>query len=183
MIKTYRGRGLEELRELAPISGRIERSTGEWVAEVEFTVENSQLILRVNGREYSSITNALHELAPELATHAADGSEGSGNIANNIIGNYNILKNVILGTQSMAEIVGTGSRTAAPSKTRFKRPALPAVKIDSDLPARGNLYSVFAREEIVKIAQGMGGAEQFQNSLEGLTLQQFAEQHGLELAA
>jgi hypothetical protein len=184
----YRGRGFDELYKYVSnngtMVGEIQRNTGDHVASVEISVQNKELILEVNGQTFSSITNALTELYPDLAVNAADGSEGSGNIANNVIGNYAILKHVVFGNITMEDIVGASIATHTPRKPRSstKTKKAPAVTVNiSELPARGNLYSYFKRDAIVGIARAMGGPEAFQASLEGKTIKQFAQEHNLSV--
>jgi hypothetical protein len=189
-IKTYRGRGADEITGIlknsnGPLLGQIIRATGEPVADVEFRMEGTQLILTVAGEEYSSITNALHKLAPEVATHDADGSEGSGNVANNVIGNYAILKHVVFGGQTMYEIVGGDA--VAVKKPKEKKPAKAKVikverKDPASCPASGNLYEFFTRNQVVDIARAQGGAEAFQAMIKGMTINQFATKFGLTVA-
>lgn len=183
--KTYRGRGLEQLQELCQsrgghLHGRIQRTTGEPVADIEFSLVNGQVHLIVEGEQYTSITNALHALAPDIATHDAEGSEGSGNVANNVIGNYAILKHVIIEGQSMWEILG-GQPAGRPSSS-VKRAVIKRQRRDPETtPAQGNLYDFFTRDQIVGIARQQGGAEQFQSQIKSMTVQQFADQFGLSL--
>lgn len=188
-IKTYRGRGADEITAIVknsgPMLGQIIRATGEPVADVEFRLEGTQLILTVAGEEYSSITNALHKLAPEVATHDADGSEGSGNVANNVIGNYAILKHVVFGGQTMYEIVGGDA--VAVKKPKEKKPAKAKVakveaKDPATTPASNNLYDFFKRDQIIAIAKELGGAEPFQAKIKGMTINQFATKFGLTVA-
>jgi hypothetical protein len=183
--RVYRGRGQEEITDLCQkmggtVLGEIQRNTGDAVATVEFSLVNGELHLTVDGEQYTSITNALHELAPEIATNAADGSEGSGNVANNVIGNYAILKHVILEGQSMWEILG-GDSHKKPRKTTptAAKKARTVISDPSQTPAPGNLYNWFPRDQIVEIARQMGGAEQFQAAIQGKTVKQFADQFGL----
>jgi hypothetical protein len=183
--RIYRGRGQEEITELCQkmggrALGEIQRNTGEAVATVEFSLVNGELHLTVDGEQYTSITNALHELAPDIATNAADGSEGSGNVANNVIGNYAILKHVILEGQTMYEILG-GDAQKKPRKavTSAAKKVRTVVGDPAQTPAPGNLYNWFPRDRIVEIARSMGGAEQFQAAIQGKTVKQFADQFGL----
>jgi hypothetical protein len=183
--RVYRGRGQEEITELCEkmggtVLGEIQRNTGDTVATVEFSLVNGELHLTVDGEQYTSITNALHELAPDIATNAADGSEGSGNVANNVIGNYAILRHVILEGQSMWEILG-GDSHKKPRKTTSTamKKARTVISDPTQTPAPGNLYNWFPRDQIVEIARSMGGAEQFQAAIQGKTVKQFADQFGL----
>lgn len=184
-VVSYRGRGFDELFQYVSTSGtlvgEIQRNTGEHVASVEISIQNSDLVLEVNGRTFTSITNALTELYPELAVNDAEGSEGSGNIANNVIGNYAILKHVMFGNVSMEDIVGPSNANPTPRKTRtVSAKKTPKVVVNiKELPASGNLYDYFQREVIVAIAKAKGGAEAFQAYLKGKTISSFADENGL----
>jgi hypothetical protein len=177
--KTYRGRGTDEITEIikntgANLQGQIVRATGEHIANVEFALANGDLYLTVDGNEYTSITNALHEMAPELATHDADGSEGSGNVANNVIGNYAILKHVLFGGRSMYDMLGGSNTTKTVRITKAK--AVKVVLADpKTTPAQNNLYNYFNRDDIIGIAKKLGGAEPFQAAIKGLTVSEFAQ--------
>jgi len=184
--KTYRGRGTDEITEIikntgANLEGQLVRATGEHIANVEFALANGDLYLTVDGNEYTSITNALHEMAPELATHDADGSEGSGNVANNVIGNYAILKHVLFGGRSMYEILGGASVTKSTRVPKAK--AAKIVKVapadPKNTPAQNNLYDFFKRDDIIGIAKKLGGAEPFQAAIKGLTVSEFAQKFEL----
>lgn len=180
----YRGRGFDELFEYVSTNGtlvgEIQRNTGDHVASVEISIQNKELVLEVNGQTFSSITNALTELYPDLATNDAEGSEGSGNIANNVIGNYAILKHVIFGNVTMEDIVGPTSVSRGPRKPRSISVKKATVTVSiNELPASGNLYSYFKRDQIIPIAQAHGGAEGFQAYLKGKTIASFAEENGL----
>jgi hypothetical protein len=185
--KTYRGRGLEELTELCQnhggaLQGEIKRTTGETVAHLEFTLVNGELHLVVDGDEYTSITNALHALAPDIATHDAEGSEGSGNVANNVIGNYAILKHVMVQGQTMWDILGGTHRAKAPKATATRKTKSLAPRRDPQTtPAQGNLYDFFARDQIVAIAQSLGGAAEFQAQIQGITITEFSDRFGVSL--
>ena len=186
--RCYRGRGYDEMFETCSnaggtLSGQIIRATGEPIADVKFRIENSQLILEVAGEEYSSITGALSALAPEIATHDADGSEGSGNVANNVIGNYAILKHVIFGNRTMYEMVGGSPVTVNKSKVGSKpKKVKTEIKDPTNTPASGNLYDFFQRAPVVEIAKRLGGAEAFQSAIKGLTIRQFASKFNLTIA-
>jgi hypothetical protein len=180
----YRGRGFDELFAYVSTNGtlvgEIQRNTGDHVASVEISIQSKELILEVNGQTFSSITNALSELYPALAINDAEGSEGSGNIANNVIGNYAILKHVVFGNVTMEDIVGPASVSRGPRKPRVTKSKKPTVTVNiNELPASGNLYSYFKREVIVGIAKAKGGAESFQAYLQGKTIAGFAEDNGL----
>ena len=185
----YRGRGYDEMFEICTnsggvLEGQIIRATGEPIADVGFRIESSQLILTVAGEEYSSITGALSALAPEIATHDADGSEGSGNVANNVIGNYAILKHVIFGNRTMYEMVGGTPVSVNKSKVgnKPKKAKAEAIKDPFSTPASGNLYDFFQRSQVVEIAKQLGGADDFQAAIKGLTIGQFASQFNLTIA-
>ena len=183
-VVSYRGRGFDELFQYVSTNGtlvgKIQRNTGEHVAGVEISIQSSDLVLEVNGKTFTSITNALTELYPELAVNDAEGSEGSGNIANNVIGNYAILKHVMFGNVSMEDIVGLSNANTTPRKTRTVTTKKPTVTVNiKELPASGNLYDYFQREVIVAIAKAKGGAEAFQAYLKGKTISSFADDNGL----
>lgn len=185
--KIYRGRGIDEITEIVktsgPLLGEIVRSTGEHIAGVEFDLVNGELYLTVDGEQYTSITNALHELAPEVATHDAEGSEGSGNVANNVIGNYAILKHVVFGSRTMYDIVGGTTTTRQPRQTgatRTKRVLVQRAD-PATTPAPNNLYNYFGRDSVIAIAKSMGGAEPFQAHIRSMTIQQFANEFGLTI--
>ena len=65
---------------------------------------------------------------------------------------------------------------------KIKKKSTTVVKLDPSVPARGNLYSFFKREQIVALARAAGGPEAFQASLEGLTIRDFATKFDLTLA-
>ena len=184
----YRGRGYDEMFEICNnsggvLEGQIIRATGEPIANVEFRTEGAQLILTVAGEEYSSITGALSALAPEIATHNADGSEGSGNVANNVIGNYAILKHVLFGNRTMYEMVGGSPVSVKKIKTgTVTKKVKIEVKDPTSTLASGNLYDFFERAQVVEIAKKLGGAEQFQSAIKGLTIEQFATKFELTTA-
>jgi hypothetical protein len=179
--KTYRGRGTDEITEIIKntgtnLEGQIVRATGEHIANVEFALANGDLYLTVDGTEYTSITNALHEMAPELATHDAEGSEGSGNVANNVIGNYAILKHVLFGGRSMYDMLGGSNTTKTVRIAKAKAKAVRVVLADpKTTPAQNNLYNYFKRDDIIAIAKRLGGAEPFQAAIKGLTVNEFAQ--------
>lgn len=180
----YRGRGFDELYEHVSnhgtLVGEIQRNTGDHVASVEISIQNKELVLEVNGKTFSSITNALSELYPELAVNDAEGSEGSGNIANNVIGNYAILKHVVFGNMTMEDIVGTAGVTRGPRSPRTTKPKKATVTVNiNELPASGNLYNFFKGDVIKNLARSMGGAEPFQAYLKGKTIADFARENGL----
>ena len=182
----YRGRGHDELynyvRTNGTLSGNIIRNTGDYVAGVEISIQNNELILEVDGQTFSSITNALSELYPSLAVNEAEGSEGSGNLANNIIGNYAILKHVIFGNITLEDIVGVTPTSPKRSGTvKVKAKKAPVVSKDPTVVASGNLYRFFARDVIVPIAKQHGGAEGFQDYLKGKTVGDFAAENGLAI--
>lgn len=182
----YRGRGHDKLYSYVQtngtLSGNIIRNTGDRVAGVEIDIQNSELILEVDGQTFSSITNALNELYPSLAVNDADGSEGSGNLANNIIGNYAILKHVVFGNVTLEDIVGV--TPASPNRkgtVKVKAKKILEVAKDPTVTASGNLYRFFARDIIVPIAKQHGGAEGFQDYLKGKTVGDFATENGLAI--
>ena len=185
--RIYRGRGQDEILSIIQttgqnLTGEIVRANGDHVAEVEFSVVNGDLYLTVDGQQYTSITNALHEMAPDLATHDAEGSEGSGNVANNVIGNYAILKHVILDGCSMYDIAG-GFSARKPRAQGLRRAKIKAVvRPDAgQVPAQGNLYQYFRRDQIVEIARSLGGAEQFQAAIQGMTVAEFSQKYSVEI--
>ena len=51
--------------------------------------------------------------------------------------------------------------------------------IDRAVLAKGNLYDHFKRDDIVTIANDLGGAENFQQYITGLTIEQFATEFNL----
>jgi hypothetical protein len=180
----YRGRGFDELYDYVSTNGtlvgEIQRNTGDFVASVEISIQNKELFLEVNGQTFSSITNALSELYPDLAVNDAEGSEGSGNIANNVIGNYAILKHVVFGNVTMEDIVGTASVSRGPRRPRVAKPKKITVTVNiNELPASGNLYNFFKADVIKGLAKSMGGAEPFQAYLRGKTIADFARENGL----
>ncbi len=125
-IQTYTGKGHDELYQHVQTSGALHgeilRTTGHVVSDVSVTIENGLLILRVNGVEYSSITSALQSNYDRFAVNRANGSEGSGDIANNIIGNYAILKHVVFGNITLDDIVGgSESRGTGPRAARVRK--------------------------------------------------------------
>ena len=180
----YRGRGHDELYSYVQtngiLSGNIVRNTGDHVAGVEISIQNNELILEVDGQTFSSITNALSELYPSLAVNEAEGSEGSGNIANNVIGNYAILKHVVFGNMTMEDLVGTAGVARSPRSPRTTKPKKATVTVNiNELPASGNLYNFFKGDVIKSLARSMGGAESFQAYLKGKTIADFARENGL----
>lgn len=187
-INAYRGRGHDELYtyvdQHGTLVGEIVRNTGAHVASVEVSIDNGVLRLEVNGKEFSSITNALREMESVLAVSDAEGSEGSGNVANNVIGNYAILKHVVFGAVTMEDIVGLASPGTVRNKTSAKsrKPKTVKVTLDSSVLASGNLYNFFARDQILPIAHAHGGADGFQQYLAGKTVDQFANENGLVIA-
>jgi hypothetical protein len=113
-MTTYTGRGFDQIVNYidangvnGSIVGKLIRITGEKVATVEFSIQNDNLYLLVNGVEFSSITSALVTLESELSTNDATGSDGSGNVANNVIGNYAIMRHVVFGNSTLEQIIGT----------------------------------------------------------------------------
>lgn len=184
--KIYRGRGCDEIfayvSQHGELVGSIIRANGDHVADVSLSVVGDEVYLEVDGIEYSSITDALRQRYDELAIHDAGGSDGSGDIANNIIGNYAILRHVSFGNKTLEDIVGAVSTSTSSASRKVRAPKKKSVtvfKSPDDVPARGNLYDFFSRDTIVAIANAMGGAERFQASLEGKTVAQFAQEHGL----
>jgi hypothetical protein len=64
------------------------------------------------------------------------------------------------------------------NKTAKKNKVQTVVK-DTKVPAAGNLYDFFERAQVVDIAKKLGGAEQFQSAIKGLTIEQFADKFEL----
>jgi hypothetical protein len=73
-----------------------------------------------------------------------------------------------------AVILLKNRKVKSKSKTKIIQKADP-----STVPAKGNLYTYFTREQIVPIAKQAGGPEAFQFSLVGLTVKDFAEKFAL----
>lgn len=187
--KIYRGRGRDEiynyLSKHGDQLGSITRANGDHVADIALSIVGDDVRLEVDGVEYSSITDALKVRYDDFAVHDADGSEGSGDVANNIIGNYAILRHVMIGSVSLEDIVGPSESAKNDRGARAKKPK-PAIKVavtDKTVSAAGNLYDFFDRDHVVSIARAHGGAEGFQRVIQGMSVQQFAERFGVPFKA
>jgi hypothetical protein len=181
--KVYSGKGYNELYskvlECGSLLGEIVRVTGDKVASVEFSIEDGSLILRVNGKEYSSITTALSKNYKNWAINSASGSEGSGDIANNIIGNYAILKHVFFDKESLYDIIGrytSGRRTVPLSTNNMKRSA--RIRSDENLPANEVFFEKYTVSD-AKMLQEKFGRELVIREFNILTLGEFELRYGL----
>jgi hypothetical protein len=146
---SYTGRGFDSIVNYidsngvnGTIYGKIVRITGEKIADVEFTIQNDNLFLFVDGQVYSSISSALITLEARIAQNSADGSLGTGNTANNVIGNYAIFRHVLFGNTSLEQIIGKSDNLRV---RVFKGDRRQAVSV-----ANTRLLSLTARDGIYK---------------------------------
>lgn len=177
----YRGRGYDEIFEHVtingPLVGEIIRITGERVAVISFDIDAGELALKVNGQEFTSVTNALSELYPKLAVNDATGSEGSGNIANNVIGNYAIFKHVVFGKVTLEDIVGTSAtgsyvrKTPNPNRTHKVRP----VKV---IMAKEGFWELYDKTTMASLVMKYG-RDLVKRAYDYLTITEFTNMFGI----
>ena len=179
--KIYRGRGGDEIFNYLAKNGNqvgeILRANGDHVADISLSIAGDDVHLEVDGVGYTSITDALRQRYDDLAIHDADGSDGSGDIANNIIGNYAILRHVIVGSTTLEDIVGPmeSSKSGITVKMRVPKAKVTVKILDRSVPAANNLADHFDRDIYVAIARSLGGAQAFQDAIRGLSVEQFSE--------
>jgi hypothetical protein len=118
-MTTYTGRGFDQIVNYIDTNGinnsligKLVRISGEKIATVEFSIQNDELFLFVNGTEYPNVTEAIRNLTSQCSGDAS-GSNEDGNSANNVIGNYAITRHIIFGNTSLEQIIGRSSVTRA----------------------------------------------------------------------
>jgi len=182
----YRGRGEAELYNYVSangtLRGEIIKNTGDYVADVEIDTAGSNVVLKVNNIEFSSITNALNQLYPDLATNNAEGSEGSGNVANNVIGNYAILKHVVFGKVTLEDIVGPGSKRSFPrvQSVRKARIAVPKIKFEDRMLKTVGIDPAYGKGTLQKLLS-TNKREYIQQLFNTLTVGEFANITNVEI--
>ena len=117
---TYNGRGFDSIINYidnngnnGTITGHVVRVTGEKVAIVEFSIKNDNLFLMVDGVDFSNVTEAIRYLTVKSSKNDASGSNDDGNSANNVIGNYAIMRHIIFSGVSLEQIVGKANTMRA----------------------------------------------------------------------
>jgi hypothetical protein len=81
-----------------------------------------------------------------------------------------------LAYEDAVEILNTRKKSAKICKTFVPKADM------STVPAAGNLYDYFSRDQIVTIAKNLGGPDAFQGAIKGLSVLDFAKKFDLSLA-
>jgi len=159
---TYTGRGFDKIVNYidtegvsGTITGHIVRINGEKIASIDFSIKNDNLYLTVNGVDFSNVTEAIRYLTVMASTNNATGSNDDGNSANNVIGNYAIMRHIMFGSVSLEQIVGK-SDTSKTRVTKLNRTRIPSVSITRLLnaPAREGFFKMYPDYSVIKGISG-----------------------------